>query len=491
MVLHQPSTGPDPDHAVITTKSSIERIPNELYWMILKDLPLYDKVRLAITSKTMYLTADPDIWESLLCHQVIEDGKGRIFVPTTHDDDRWSFLREMEKSVADHELCHYCHVFHPCGTPQERSLWRTVADPFNGDECDIKDVTFQRWGISWGFGFRDVYAVMKRHFLGGHHGMPLQDLCISTDWKFADTYKNLYNAARSPFKSFVSYTKLDTEALIRDDQLIVHRIQRLWVPIHMKGIDVLIRYGAGDIAGDFKICAHHSPRSNDLIYNFLLPLRHGLKCVLAAGSVWGIDEKDRDMPLIITRCEECPTEYSTNFRIHDHNSVEIILDVWQNLGACQSPHDPGWANCWATANPRYHGSPQEDTWRTTWTESDVAYIGDETVFSTGSRKSAVDHPSALAARQRWDNLYIPSDEPARLTAPIAVVPHMSKHQFFELKESVTQAQSSGCRRGASKFPFAFKGADGKAIPHKNMKYTRSPRPHPPTVEVPPPVEPAV
>lgn len=198
---------------------------------------------------------------------------------------------------------------------------------------------------------------------------------------------------------------------------------------------------------------------------------------MAAGSVQGISESEKTFPLVVTRCEDCPTEYSISFCVHDDGkSVEIILDVWQNLGPCRSPLDPGWVDCWGSLNPRFHGANQEDTWRTNWFQSDVSYVGDEVVFPTGSGQSAAAHSSAVAVRECWEEVHSGYQHPTRLRGPISVVPNMTKYQFDTLKKSVISAQYNGYNiRTKPPFPFVFRGPTGP-IPYDCLKYTRSPKP---------------
>ncbi|KAH8662103.1 hypothetical protein BX600DRAFT_550934 [Xylariales sp. PMI_506] len=467
------------NHVAAEHLAPVYGLPNELLWQIMQYLPLYEAVKLAISSRRLYERADPKVWAQVRCTQ-IDDVKGRV--AASNDEERWTFLNNMEMGLPTHELCHYCRVLHPCGTSQQQSLWRPPSKHQSEIECDAKEVQFRRWGVDWGFGFRDVYAIVSHRRLGDRHGRPLSDFCISTDWTFAQAYKNVYNASRSPFKRFLSYTKLDTEASFQGDVIVVHRVQRLWVPIHLQGTDVLVRYGVGNIAGDFKICSHHNPQSGEMIYNFVLPLRNGLKCVLAARSALdSIDVDDMPLPRIIKRCEDCPTEYCITFHVHPGGSVEIVVNVWQNLGRGQAPQSTGWLNCWGSLNPRFSGSPQEDAWRTEWIGSDVAYVGDETLFPTGAGQSAAEHPSAAAVLRHWDELHSRTKETGTGAGPLCsvkktlldVVPQMSKHHFKQLRNSYVRARfDGGPRRQLPTFPFSFKSRSGLARTYC-ISYTRS------------------
>ncbi|KAH6651880.1 hypothetical protein BKA67DRAFT_537729 [Truncatella angustata] len=459
----------------VTPQVSIQDLPPELLGIVQDFLPLYDAVRLGLCSRRLKERTDPHLWKKVLCNIEHEKSGGIRYVGRNSDGERWTFLKGIEPQVPQLELCHYCRIFHP-RLLSNQSLWRPLTTDIHQEcDCDTKEVQFRRWGIDWGFGFRDVYAIMMRQALSLKHGVALSDLCISTDWTFARAYRNLHNASRSPFKRFVSYTKLDTEAVIRDEHLLVHRIQRLWMPIHLQGTDVLVRYGAGDIAGDFKICAHHGPQSGEMINNFTIPLREGIKYVLAARRMTSSDE-DGPLPYIIKRCEDCPTEYAISCHVHDDNSVEVVINVWQNLGTCQSPQTSGWLNCWGMLNVRLCETP-DDTSRTAWYHSGVGYVADATLFQTRAGTSAVGHPSSAPVLREWSQ--IQGQAAASLQAPgrnnyLDVVPQLSTHHFRKIRSSIINARyETGPRRPLHPFRHEFRGNDGQFVPTDRLRYTRS------------------
>ncbi|KAK9773366.1 hypothetical protein AB5N19_02450 [Seiridium cardinale] len=457
-------------------RKSIQDLPPELVGMVQDFLPLYESIRLGLCSRRLKEHTDPRLWEQVRCNIEHHKTKGVRYVGRVDDDERWNFLKEIEPQIPHLELCHYCRIFHPRLPPGNQSLWRSAASDINQEaECDVKEVQFRRWGMKWGFGFRDVYAVMARQTLSPEHGVPLSDLCISTAWTFASAYRNLHNASRSPFKRFVSYTKVDTEAVFRDKHLLVHRIQRLWVPIHLQGTDVLVRYGAGDIAGDFKICMHHGPQSGEMINNFTIPLREGIKYVLAARTVFGRTE-DSPLPQIIKRCEDCPTEYAISFHIHNENSIEVVLDVWQNLGTCQSPQAPGWLNCWGMLNMRMCETTDEAA-RTAWYQSGVGYIADATLFDTPAGQTEMGHPSSAPVLHEWAQLHSQAAASALARARnvyLGVIPQLSLHHFRNLRSSFINARyETNVRRPFHPFHHEFKSNNGQLLPADQVKYTRT------------------
>lgn len=484
-------------------RKTIEDLPPELIGMIQKELALYDAIKLGLASRKLSVSTDPKLWDQVRCTIQNDKVKGVKYVAKgddlVHDEERWTFLKGHEPQVPHLELCHYCRIFHPRAALEHQSLWRPAPTGVEwASACDIKEVQFRRLGIEWGFGFRDIYAVMTNHALSRQHGISLADLCISTDWTFVKAYKNLHNASRSPFKRFVSYTKLDTEAVIRSDHLLVHRIQRLWVPIHLQGTDVLVRYGAGDLAGDFKICMHHGPQSNEMINNFTIPLRDGLKYVLAERFVSGRNP-DGPLPRIIKRCEDCPTEYSISFHVHNDESIEIVLDVWQNLGDCQFPLAPGWSqnlaqnqfplvpgwlNCWGMLNPRICDISHDETALTAWHQSNAHYVADASIFSTPAWKSEVAHRSAAPVRAEFAQLYRQHVLSQHIPGvDLGVVPQLSLHHLRNLRSSYVNARYDVNKRNRLP-PFVyheFRLHGGQSVPGDQIKYTRLKYYAPPTV----------
>ncbi|RYP49843.1 hypothetical protein DL768_004535 [Monosporascus sp. mg162] len=256
---------------------------------------------------------------------------------------------------------------------------------------------------------------------------------FSTEWTFACYYKRMYRARAAPFKEFLSYVKFDTEAIIENNQLIVHRSQRLWVPIHQQGSDVLLRYGIGNVANDLRICSHYSINDPEMVSRFISPFTGAFQLALGAEQAYGPGTMPQDVfhrPLL-TKCHSCPTQFQTTFHIHEHRnkSIEVVIDVWQNLGHGRSPVEPGWINCWGRLNPRYGGSGKDEQWEKEWRESDVKYTDERQrdSFRVSAGTSAATHPSSPAAINHWESLpepgndHVNSSEPGK-TAAVAKIP---------------------------------------------------------------------
>ncbi|KAK8099289.1 uncharacterized protein PG998_012530 [Apiospora kogelbergensis] len=447
--------------------ANITSLPPEVVLAICEHLSLYECVRLGLTCKYMHYSVEIDrVWQRVRCHRHEQAGKGTVYRADVDDEDRWSFLEELEVVLMDHELCYYCRIFHRRALPKTQSLWRaSPGKKGTGTECDAKEVMFPRWGVGdWGVGFRDVHAIMRNHRLGSGFGVPLSEFFISTDWLYADAYTGLHNASRSPFKCFNSYTKLDHEATIINECLLVHRVQRLWVPLHLSGSDVLVRYGLGSIARDFKICSHYNPCTEEMITNFVGPVQSGYCYVLAAAATLGTAQNH--LPRQIKRCDDCPTEYEFTYHMHEEDrSVELVLDVWQNFGKCLAPKAAGWLNCWGRSNPRFEAPVMSREHRNIWTSSDIAYVGDETLFPTIAGASAATHTSASKVHEHWMTLKestLATLSEGRVCPPL--VPHMPRRQLEDLKESILKARCQSGPFFPQAFPISFISISDRTVP---------------------------
>lgn len=248
-------------------------LPSELVLMVTDLLPISDSICLALTCHHMHGEIDKEPWNILHATKQDDPEQGTLYYATGLESARWDVLTNLEGKLPGLELCHFCRILHPRVSDGSETLLRPVDTDSPGLECNAKDFAVGRWSV-WGLGFMDVHAVMSHHLLKGRCGLPLSHLRFSTDWAFADVYKKIYCARRAPFKEFLSYFKLDTDAIIDDNQLIVHRTQRLWVPVHEQGTDVLLRYGIGDIANDLRICSHFTVKSPDMIRRFVIPCKY-------------------------------------------------------------------------------------------------------------------------------------------------------------------------------------------------------------------------
>lgn len=384
----------------------ILRLPPELVLMLSDFLPAHDSICLALTCRDMYGKVDDKHWRNIQ-PLMIDDkkcGKQYKVASADHDQTRWSVLTKLQPQLPGLELCHFCRIFHPRPSPDSGSLLRSASIESSGLECDAKEFTMGRWS-SWGFAFGDLAAVMSHHFNDGSCGLPLSSLYYTTDWEYGHFYRRLYNACRKPGEGFLNYIKFDADAVIDGEHLLLHRTQRVWIPFHDQGTDVLIRYGFGEIANDVRICAHFGITSPKMILKFVSPLGDVLRITAAANHNHGDDTQPQDViqkPLL-HNCHECPTSFQSTLHVHDHGggkrSVEIILDVWQNMGTCQNPDSPGWASCWGPLNPRFRG--KDNRW--VKGQSEVEHVNERQrgLFQVPAGASATSHSSAHRIATQW------------------------------------------------------------------------------------------
>ena len=142
-----------------------------------------------------------------------------------------------------------------------------------------------------------------------------------------------------------------------------------------------------------------------MILRFVSPLGDVLRIAAAADYVHGPDTQLRDVfrrPLL-HNCHECPTSFQLTLQIHDHGStnrsLEIILDVWQNMGTCQTPDSPGWATCWGRLNPRFRS--KDSRWVQGQSEVEHVNKRQRGLFQVPAGASATSHSSAHRIATQW------------------------------------------------------------------------------------------
>ena len=371
-------------------------------------LSVKETIYLALTCNNLRHKVNRDRWKSIKATKTDDNVRGkqyRVLGRASKERRRWSVLNTLESESLNFELCHYCRILHPSPQPDPKPTLRPNSTQQGCLECDAKDFFIGRWSV-WGLAFGDLAAVMSRHRNKQPFEPQLDSLRYSTEWTFADFYGMPYNYPTSGPNQFLSYVKLDTDAAIHNKHLLCHRTQRIWVPIHKQGTDVLFRYSVGSIANDLRICAHFNINSTNMVLRFIKPLADALNSVVAADNTSGTKPQDVSQQPLSCKCTSCPTEFLVTLHIHDHGggkkSVEIVLDVWQNMGACETPNSPGWINCWGWLNPRHH--KEKIDWKQGQSGVDYLTQDQKNIFQPQGGASEVSHPSSPQVIARWQRL---------------------------------------------------------------------------------------
>ncbi|KAK6950413.1 hypothetical protein Daesc_008741 [Daldinia eschscholtzii] len=248
-------------------------------------------------------------------------------------------------------------------------------------------------------------------------------LAISTDWKL----RRLGTSCNNP--EFIhGYVKLDTEAIVINSRLHFHKTQRiLLLPDRLKPF--LSANSSSPMEQVFQSCCHGTEfRSTfrpsldmldwkglrgmsvlDTITKFTNMARAGLLLVTPSTSD-GYDpgkhppHKYKPLPYPHAGCKHCMTEDITTIHNHGRGGVEIVIDVFQNLGNCTSNILPNrlnldkhknneWGYCWSGLSYEYRSLKSRRE------EYSLIHPG---IFPTRPGESARDHPSAPSIQDIWE-----------------------------------------------------------------------------------------
>ncbi|AEO66806.1 uncharacterized protein THITE_2088283 [Thermothielavioides terrestris NRRL 8126] len=267
----------------------------------------------------------------------------------------------------------------------------------------------------------------------------LPSLSFSTEWRrHPDAcFQRPAESSRYDLAFRGKHVKLDMEAAVVRGKLVVHTVQRLLIPLRdRKPLRSGWWLGRGLIVDPqyhgFQTCRHEHPyfphRKTDLR---LCPRRqvegqlgnHWLAMSSRQGLLSRVCNKRVPNIRRITKgeCSYCPTKWVLTTYDHAIGGVEAVVDVWQNLGDCRSPLDPGWSFCWqapcmkggngrhicsgwsskadlGSFSPAAHQRLQE------WKTANAIELDDETWCHLPVGESAIRHPSATSVMACWRKL---------------------------------------------------------------------------------------
>ncbi|KAL7626688.1 hypothetical protein AAE478_003462 [Parahypoxylon ruwenzoriense] len=374
----------------------------ELVLMILSFLSHEEIVLFSLTCKTA---------SRLFCHLWPPHPKGGGSQPPWMPSGRFMFLDLLSVDLPYHFVCNRCRKLH-----SHRGLTLGGQCPRHNSIVVVRShryrihkgtMTFGPLWPQYAFSHNEAREVMLCDRYGPECGLPISHLSISTDWKLA----RLGTACNNPY--FIhGYVKLDTEAVVMYRSLFFHKIQRIWLlPDKLKSF---LNYNVDRaIEQVFKSCCHEtnikasfSPGLHildwrrldgmcvrDTISEFQCMAQRSARLPQPAGlEGWDTDNFD-SRPQTLGGCRHCMTDYA--FTIHNHGraGVEIIFDVFQDLGSCDSKTCNKWAYCWGDVYLDYPSSIHR---RQTYP------VIHPRLFPTAPGKSAKGHPSAPTPEDIWE-----------------------------------------------------------------------------------------
>ncbi|KAI1406615.1 hypothetical protein F4819DRAFT_439731 [Hypoxylon fuscum] len=311
------------------------------------------------------------------------------------------FLQLLAKDLPYHFVCQRCLKLH-----SHRSL---IQDPVRSHQrLDLSNglMTFGPLWPQYAFSSDEICEVLRYHHTSKASGLPLSHLAISTDWKLA----RLGASCNNPNYTH-GYAKLDTEAVIVNNNLFFHKTQRiLLLPGDVK---VFIENNSRTAMEQvFNSCCH-GVRLQSCFYPDLRDIswgQHISKNISVRDMISGIISMTTNRLRVKGRdtfrsspgypglpgCRHCITDELITMHNHGREGVEIIFDVFQDLGQCMPPIlvSSNWAYCWSRDVDLGFNSVRKR--RQTHREVDPS------IFPTPPGRSAREHPSKPSAQDMWE-----------------------------------------------------------------------------------------
>ncbi|KAI1375954.1 hypothetical protein F4677DRAFT_421412 [Hypoxylon crocopeplum] len=269
-------------------------------------------------------------------------------------------------------------------------------------------MTFGPLWPQYALSFNRASEIIRHTCDGLNPRAPVADLALSTDWKLA----RLGTSCNNPDMTH-GYVKLDAEAVIVGGCLFFHKTHRVLLqPEKVMGfLRINASYPMDQI---FKGCCHGlDPLSSffpplgslgwsrfkgmsihEMVSEFVSMARKKAGLREAPGPE-GWDLSTRHMPTYALHgCRDCTTDSAITIHNHGRAGVEIILDVFQELGSCSEPRYNDWEYCWSGhGGLRYANLSRR---RSDYPQVDVS------LFPTPPGRSGMRHQSAPTARDVWE-----------------------------------------------------------------------------------------
>ncbi|KAI1107286.1 hypothetical protein F4804DRAFT_298326 [Jackrogersella minutella] len=322
---------------------------------------------------------------------------------------RLEFLQLLAVDYLDLFVCHHCAKLHPNPTGESRNAQHNSV--MARDRHDLSPKGVMTFGPLWpqhAISIDEARESLKHGTKGPGASLSIPNLTISTDWKLARLWSSCYNP------DFIhGYVKLDTEAVVVDGSLFLHKAQRvLLLPEKVKSFFKARRsllmeqvFKSCFHGGQFRYAFHPSLHSfswdnldKSSVHRLISELisMAGWKVCLAqpvGPDGWDLG-KIEFQPHAIAGCHGCTTDNILNIHNHGRAGVEIVTDVYQNLGDVSDPTDRHWEACWTNR--------QDGQYKTLMHRRLDHPTVDPRIFLTSPGTSARNHPSAPSIRDVWE-----------------------------------------------------------------------------------------
>ena len=249
-----------------------------------------------------YLPAD-DAASLALCSRSMLEILGTQTLRSLQLDRYYSekirFLENLERDLPDWLLCPHCTKFHPVDpNAHPRKLWNFSKEKRCARVNGVVTIGYEYY-IRWEL----VQLLMRDYRLGRPHEKYLK--------KLSDVYT--IRLPESRLKGGVTASIVEGDLILK----VKHTLKLI------KGRDITLSRTIFS-----KLCPH-------LVHCFVDPmLVQALRCRLRHAA--------RKQPPCIEckgwkHCPECPTFFYVHVRSLEDPVTEIQVDIWRNLGTCESP----------------------------------------------------------------------------------------------------------------------------------------------------------
>ena len=222
----------------------------------------------------------------------------------THAVERTRFLKGLEKDCPDLLLCHHCSVLHPVNhnTGPDQDWDNDWSDE---PQCLQLD-GLVKIGNIYRIRFEDAYTLMRDYRLGRDYETKLEKLSVREDFDLPEVYH----------EEVVTATIVAGELRLHIQYTLRPRID----------------WDEDFIWDEFAyLCTHIEGYFDDSIFV------QALRCNLS--HVDGLPCVDCKQ---IKHCSECSTSFQVEVREPEDLVTEVKIDVWRDLGSCESPFDAKW-----------------------------------------------------------------------------------------------------------------------------------------------------
>lgn len=369
-------------HVDPQTQSSLMMLPAEIHLSINAFLDFPSSVCWTLSCKRAALAIGLKSWIAI---------KGQASLVRLEDSasQKRHLLVLLEKEFPSYHLCYYSQRL--CKTALSIGEW---TKPHKGErKCMIRtnrlrpdpDTPSRRWFAPT---FCEVKLIMQRWFHGPPHGLSLDFLDVSeVAWQcLAVRRHDHYIDPKWPIP-IAYFSKIDIKSQIVDNELQLQVCHRILVS-NSEALEVCSNktrflnpfYHSPFL--DVYTCQHYKwdagrSRSDSIISVIDDAMRTPRE--LKTNGHDGIPIP----PSKTLACLTCQTESRFTAIAHEGAGIELIAELWQNLGSGQHLHALGWSAC-------YHNSES----------------GLQCKLPKLPVNSGVDIETAQAAQQRWANVSV-------------------------------------------------------------------------------------